>query len=229
MRLLLIEDDERIADALVEDLTDQCYTVDAVTDGQAGWDYADSTPYDLILLDVMLPVMDGITLCRRLRQAGNQAPILMLTARDTISDRVLGLDAGADDYLVKPFDLQELAARIRALLRRGEATTQPVLTWDKLQLDPSVMKVTYGECPIDLSPKEYSLLEFFLRHPNRVFNRGQLLDRLWSYESLPDESTVKAHIRGLRQKLKAAGAPRNLIETVYGLGYRLKGLDELSA
>jgi len=226
MRLLLIEDDERIADALVEDLTDQHYVVDAVYDGQAGWDYADATAYDLILLDVMLPVIDGIALCQQLRQAGHQTPILMLTARDRVCDRVIGLDAGADDYLVKPFDLQELSARIRALLRRGEVTTMPVLEWEQLRLDPSGMTVHYGDRPIDLSPKEYKLLEHFMRHPRQVFNRSQLLDQLWSLESMPEESTVKAHIRGLRQKLKAAGAPEGLIETVYGLGYRLQGGEE---
>jgi DNA-binding response OmpR family regulator len=222
MRLLLVEDDERIADALVEDLSDQNYVVDAVYDGQSGWDYADAAPYDLILLDVMLPGIDGITLCQKLRQAGYQTPILMLTARDRVCDRVIGLDAGADDYLVKPFDLQELSARIRALLRRGESTTMPILEWDKLRLDPSIMTVHYDNAPIELSPKEYKLLEYFLRHPRQVFNRAQLLDQLWSFENMPEESTVKAHIRGLRQKLKAAGAPGNVIETVYGLGYRLK-------
>jgi DNA-binding response OmpR family regulator len=222
MRLLLIEDDERIADALVEDLSDQHYTVDAVYDGQSGWDYADATAYDLILLDVMLPGIDGITLCQKLRRAGHQTPILMLTARDRICDRVIGLDAGADDYLVKPFDLQELSARIRALLRRGEATAKPILEWGQLQLDPSVMAVHYADTPIELSPKEYQLLEYFLRHPRQVFNRAQLLDQLWSFENTPEEATVKAHIRGLRQKLKAAGAPGDVIETVYGLGYRLK-------
>lgn len=226
MRLLLIEDDERIADALAEDLTDQHYVVDAVYDGQTGWDYADATPYDLILLDVMLPEIDGITLCRKLRQAGHQTPILMLTAKDRVCDRVMGLDAGADDYLVKPFDLQELSARIRALLRRGESTIMPILEWGPLRLDPSVMTVHCGETPIDLSPKEYKLLEYFLRHPHQVFNRAQLLEQLWSFENMPEESTVKAHIRGLRQKLKTAGAPGDLIETVYGLGYRLKESEE---
>jgi len=222
MRLLLIEDDERIADAVSEDLSDQNYTVDVVYDGQAGWEYAEITPYDLILLDVMLPKLDGITLCRRLRQMGIHTPILLITARDAISDRVLGLDAGADDYLVKPFDLQELAARIRALLRRNDTTAPPILEWEHLRLDPSLCKVSYQGEPLELSPKEYSLLEFFLRHPSRVFSRGQLLEHLWSFDSQPDEATVKAHIRGLRQKLEAVNAPKDVIETVYGLGYRLK-------
>lgn len=226
MRLLLVEDDQRIAAALAEDLSDQHYTVDVVYDGQTGWDYIQAAQYDLILLDVMLPEIDGITLCRQLRQQGQQTPILMLTARDTVGDRVLGLDAGADDYLVKPFDLQELAARVRALLRRGDTTTPPILSWGDLQLDPSTCEVSYAQQPLDLSPKEYSLLEFFLRHQRRVFSRAQLLEQLWSFEAMPDEATIKAHIRGLRQKLDGAGAPKDLIETVYGLGYRLKQLDE---
>lgn len=225
MRLLIIEDDDRIADAIAEDLSDQRYTVDVVYDGQTGWNYIQATQYDLILLDVMLPKLDGIALCRRLRQSGRQTPILMLTAKDSIQDRVLGLDAGADDYLVKPFDLQELAARIRALLRRGDSVNPPILSWERLQLDPSTYEVHYDQQPLDLSPKEYSLLEYFLRHQRRVFSRAQLLEQLWSFENMPDESTIKTHIRSLRQKLEAAGAPKDLIETVYGLGYRLKQLE----
>lgn len=222
MRILLVEDDERITDALAEDLTDQHYVVDVANDGQVGRELVESFSYDLILLDVMLPKIDGITLCRKLRSQNNLTPILMLTARDTISDRILGLDAGADDYLVKPFDLGELSARIRALLRRGNTTLPPVLEWDSLRLDPSTCEVFYKENLLSLSPKEYALLEFFLRHPRRVFSRAQILENLWSFERLPEEATVKAHIRGLRQKLHAAGAPSDLIETVYGLGYRLK-------
>lgn len=222
MRILLVEDDERITDALAEDLTDQHYVVDVANDGQVGRELVESFSYDLILLDVMLPKIDGITLCRKLRSQGDLTPILMLTARDTISDKIVGLDAGADDYLVKPFDLGELSARIRALLRRGNTTLPPVLEWDSLRLDPSTCEVFYEDCLLSLSPKEYALLEFFLRHPRRVFSRAQILENLWSFERLPEEATVKAHIRGLRQKLDAAGAPSDLIETVYGLGYRLK-------
>ncbi|EGJ34165.1 MULTISPECIES: response regulator transcription factor [Moorena] len=222
MRILLVEDDQRITDALAEDLTDQHYVVDVAHDGQIGKELVESFSYDLILLDVMLPKMDGITLCRKLRSQGDLTPILMLTARDTISDKIVGLDAGADDYLVKPFDLGELSARIRALLRRGNTTLPPVLEWDSLRLDPSTCEVFYEDRLLSLSPKEYALLEFFLRHPRRVFSRAQILENLWSFERLPEEATVKAHIRGLRQKLEAAGAPSDLIETVYGLGYRLK-------
>lgn len=222
MRILLVEDDERIADALAEDLIDQHYVVEIISDGEMAWECIESFTYDLILLDVMLPKMDGITLCRKLRSAGHAIPVLMLTARDTVSDRVLGLDAGADDYLVKPFHLQELSARIRALLRRGDSMLPPVLEWQGIQLDPNLCEVTYNGELLSLSPKEYSLLELFLRNERRVFSRSQIIDQLWSFESTPGEATVKAHIRGLRQKLKAAGAPSDLIETVYGLGYRLK-------
>lgn len=222
MKVLLVEDDERIAAPIVEVLEDQNYLVEVASDGQYAWELIDVFMYDIILLDVMLPKLDGISLCRKLRSQGCQIPVLMLTARDTVEDRVMGLDAGADDYLVKPFALKELSARIRALLRRGSISFPPVLTWGKLRLDPSTCQVFYENQLIPLSRKEYSLLEFFLRHEHRVFNRSQLLEHLWSLERTPEEATVKAHIRSLRQKLEAAGAPSDIIETVYGLGYRLK-------
>ncbi len=222
MKILLVEDDERIADALSEELTDQNYAVEVAHDGQAGLELVEAFTYDLILLDIMLPKLDGISLCRRLRSKGFCTPILMLTGRDTVTDKVLGLDAGADDYLVKPFDLEELSARIRALLRRESSTLPPVLEWGDLRLDPSTCEVSYKQQPLALSPKEYRLLEFFLRHDRRVFSRAQILEHLWPFEELPEEATVKAHIRSLRQKLQSAGVPPDLIETVYGLGYRLK-------
>ncbi len=222
MKILLVEDDERIADALSEELTDQNYAVEVAHDGQAGLELVEAFTYDLILLDIMLPKLDGISLCRRLRSKGFCTPILMLTGRDTVTDKVLGLDAGADDYLVKPFNLEELSARIRALLRRESSTLPPVLEWGDLRLDPSTCEVSYKQQPLALSPKEYRLLEFFLRHDRRVFSRAQILEHLWPFEELPEEATVKAHIRSLRQKLQSAGVPPDLIETVYGLGYRLK-------
>ena len=222
MKILLVEDDERITDAVVEDLTDQHYVIDVAYDGESGWEYAEAFTYDLILLDIMLPKVDGISLCKRLRSWGCSTPILMLTARDTVTDRVAGLDAGADDYLVKPFALQELSARIRALMRRGNPTLPPILEWGELRLNPSTCEVFHEEQPLMLSPKEYSLLELFLRNGRRVFSRAQILEQLWPFERIPEEATVKAHIRSLRQKLEAVGAPSDLIETVYGLGYRLK-------
>ncbi|MEG4118728.1 response regulator transcription factor [Microcoleus sp. N9_B4] len=221
MRILLVEDDDRIAQALAEALTDQHYAVDIAADGQEGWNFAETFTYDLILLDVMLPKIDGITLCQGLRGQGLKTPVLMLTARDTSNDKVMGLDAGADDYVVKPFDLPELAARIRALLRRGSTTLPPVLEWENLRLNPNTCEVTYRDYLLHFTPKEYSLLELFLRTGGRVLTRSAILDHIWAFEDSPGEETVKVHLRGLRQKLKAAGAPANFIETIYGMGYRL--------
>lgn len=222
MKILVVEDDERIADALAEDLIDQHYVVDVAYDGRSAWEMVDVFTYDLILLDVMLPEVDGISLCRQLRSQSCHIPILMLTARDTITDRVVGLDAGADDYLIKPFDLSELSARMRSLLRRGSAPLPPILEWVGLRLNPSTCEVFYNEKLLSLTPKEYCLLEMFLRNSRRMFSSSQILERLWSYEETPTEETVRSHIKGVRQKLKTAGAPADLIETVHGLGYRLK-------
>ena len=224
MRILLVEDDLRLAETLAEALTDQRYVVDIVTDGEAGWQQAKLLEYDLLLLDLMLPELDGIGLCHRLRSHGYKLPILMLTACDTIDDEINGLDVGADDYVVKPVDLQKLLARIRALLRRGSSTS-PILTWGELRLDPSTYEVSYGANPIHLTPKEYSLLELLLRNGRRVLSRSVMIEHVWSLESPPEEHTVKVHIRGVRQKLKAAGADEDSIETVHSIGYRLKKLN----
>lgn len=221
MKILLVEDDDRIAQALEEALTDQHYAVDIAADGQEGWNFAETFTYDLILLDIMLPKIDGITLCQSLRRQGLKTPVLMLTARDTSNDKVIGLDAGADDYVVKPFDLPELSARIRALLRRGSTTLPPVLEWENLRLNPNTCEVTYRDNLLNITPKEYSLLELFLRTGGRVLTRSAILDHIWAFEDSPGEETVKVHLRGLRQKLKAAGAPANFIKTIYGMGYRL--------
>ncbi|WP_017721218.1 response regulator [Kamptonema formosum] len=222
MKILLVEDDEHLAKTLEIVLSEQHHTIDVAKDGLKGWDLAEAFTYDLILLDVMLPKLDGITLCRRMRSARMSVPIMLLTAKDSSSDKVMGFDAGADDYVVKPFDPQELVARIRALLRRGKAPLPPVLEWGGLRLDPSTCEVSHGEHLLHLTPKEYGLLELFMRNSNRVFSRSAILEQLWSFEEPPAEETVRAHIKGLRQKLKSAGAPTDLIETVYGLGYRLK-------
>ncbi|MEB3830651.1 response regulator [Phormidium sp. CCY1219] len=224
MRILLVEDDEPIAQALVATLREQNYVVDIATDGQEGLELVEAFGYDLILLDVMLPKLDGISLCGKLRNSGYQMPILLLTAKDTTEDKVKGLDAGADDYLVKPFDIPELTARIRALLRRGNAPLSAILERGQLQLNPNTCDVTYASKPVTLTPTEYRLLELFLRNSNRVYSRSAILDHLWSFDEPPAEDTIRAHIKGLRQKLKAAGAPADLIETVYGIGYRLKPL-----
>jgi DNA-binding response OmpR family regulator len=223
MRILLVEDDDRIAQPLAEDLRHQYHVVDIAEDGLKGWECTQSVSYDLILLDLMLPRLDGLSLCKRLRSAGCIAPILMLTARDTTTDKVIGLDAGADDYLIKPFELEELAARVRALSRRSLETRQPVLICGDLQLDPSTCNVSYGGKALSLTPKEYMILELFLRNPTLVFSRSSLLDKLWEFGKLPAEETIKTHITSLRRKLKEAGSSEELIETVYGLGYRLRG------
>lgn len=225
MRILIVEDDPRIANPLAKDLRHQHYSVDIAQDGLEGWEYAQATEYDLILLDLMLPRLDGISLCKRLRAAGCPALILMLTARDTTSDKVIGLDAGADDYLVKPFKLEELAARIRALQRRSREPVPPILHYGLLHLDPARQVVTYNQTLLALTPKEYLLLEHFLRHPGQVFSRSALLNKLWEFDQTAGEGTVKTHITNLRSKLKAAGSPQDLIETVYGMGYRLAPLD----
>ena len=222
MRILLVEDDRNLAELLKEALTSQHYLVDLATDGQEGWELAEAFEYDLILLDWMLPKLDGISFCKQRRQEGDHTPILLLTAQNSSTQKVKGLDAGADDYVAKPFDLNELFARIRALLRRGSATATPVIEWGNLRLDPGNCEVTYDGQLLRLTAKEYSLLELFLRNNQRIFSQSALLDHLWSFDEPPTENAVRAHIKSLRQKLKKAGAAADLIETVYGLGYRLK-------
>lgn len=222
MKLLLVEDDESFADLIQKTLTSQNYLVDVATDGQMGMELAQLFQYDLILLDLMLPELDGISICKERRSRGDRTPILLVTAEEGSTKKVAGLDAGADDYLVKPFDLPELLARIRALLRRGNDSLPPLLKWGNLCLDPSTCEVKYKQKLLNLTAKEYSLLELFLRHPQQVFNKNALLDHLWSFEEPPSEAAVRTQIKGLRQKLKKAGVKEDLIETIYGLGYRLK-------
>jgi diguanylate cyclase (GGDEF)-like protein len=226
MKILIVEDDQFVAEVLATVLSNQNYAVEVAHDGEAAWDLIQTFDYDLILLDVLLPKLDGITLCRQIRGSGLLVPILLLTGRDSSHDKAVGLDAGGDDYLVKPFDEEELVARIRALLRRGGVTSQPVMQWGDLQFDPISCEVTYDKQLLPLTPKEYALLELFLRNSRRVFSCGMILEHLWSYEDTPGEEAVRTHIKGLRHKLKSAGASSDLIETVYGIGYRLKPQQE---
>ncbi len=227
MRILLVEDDQLIAAPLTKALNNQHYVVDHAIDGLKGWELAESFSYDLILLDILLPRLDGISFCQRLRSQGNQTLILLLTAQDTSTNKVRGLDAGADDYVVKPFDLQELLARIRALLRRGGSSLPPLLTWGNLNLDPSMCEVTCESKRLRLTPKEYSLLDLLLRNPQRIYSSSALIDHLWSLEAPPAEETIRSHVKGLRQKLKTAGVGEDPIETVYGIGYRLRNAERL--
>jgi DNA-binding response OmpR family regulator len=221
VKILIVEDDNRIAQAIAEALRDQRYAVDVAADGMLGLNLAETEQFDVIVLDLMLPKLDGISLCRRLRQQGIAIPILMLTARDASESKVLGLDAGADDYVIKPFDLPELLARIRALIRRGSVAPSSKLEWEKLIFDPQLCQVAYDATLLSLTPTEYRLLALFLQNGSRVLSRGLILERVWEFEDIPTEETVKVHLRSLRQKLKQAGAPPNFIENIYGLGYRL--------
>jgi DNA-binding response OmpR family regulator len=226
MKFLLVEDDPHLAEVVVEALNDYGYVIDVAGDGETGLQQAIAEDYRLILLDIMLPKLDGISLCQRLRSRGCQVPILMMTARDATTDKVAGLDAGADDYIIKPVDLPELLARIRALLRRGTVAATPVLHWGKLRLSPNSYEVTYGDRPLHLTPKEFALLQLFLyTGEQQVLSRRVIISHLWSFDDPPSEDSVKAHLKSLRHKLQAVGAPGDLIETVRGIGYRLKKSD----
>ncbi|WP_416669470.1 response regulator [Egbenema bharatensis] len=227
MKILLVEDDAPTAQFLSAALTADQYAVDVATDGQTGLELAQQWEYDLMVLDVMIPRLDGISVCRQLRSQSNQTPILLLTAKGANEDIVTGLDAGADDYLTKPFDLSQLLARIRALLRRGGGNSSTmVLTWGELTLNMVSAQVTYRQQSLDLRPREYKLLELFLRHPLRVFSRNAIIDQIWTSDDFPSEGAVTNLIKDLRQRLKKAGVEAELIETVYGLGYRLRAAPE---
>ncbi|PSB27183.1 response regulator [Stenomitos frigidus] len=227
MRILLVDDDELLTQALTSFLTSQHYAVDVATDGEAGWDYSQAATYDLIVLDISLPKLDGVRLCQKLRRHQCHSPILLLTAKGDSSDKVMGLDAGADDYLVKPCTTEELSARIRALLRRQSPSVTSLLEWGHLCLNPGACEVTYQGQSLTLSPKEYGLLELFLRNPQRVFSSSIILEHLWGFENAPGEETIRTHIKRLRQKLKAVGAA-DVIDTVYGMGYRLSAPVEVA-
>jgi DNA-binding response OmpR family regulator len=222
MKILLIEDDDALINLLTKSLNSQHHVVDAVKDGEMGWTYASTFDYNLIILDIMLPKLDGISLCTKLRSAGYTMPILLLTAQDQTTAKVQGLDAGADDYVVKPFDIAELIARVRALLRRGSTNASPLLSWGDLVLNPSNCDVTYDGQLLTLTTKEYDLLELLLRDSSHVFSSEEIIDRLWSSDDFPAEATVRSHLRRLRNKLQAAGAPSDLIGTIHGRGYGLK-------
>jgi len=220
-RILLIEDERKIADFIRRGLTLEGYQVQVAYDGESGLDAAVEQRPDLIILDIMLPAIDGIEVCKALRDAGFDMPILMLTARDAVRDRVAGLDAGADDYLVKPFAFDELLARIRALLRRRVAAEEEVLQFADLTLRPATREVTRGGRPIDLTAREFDILETFMRHPRQVLTREQLYERIWGYDFSGESNIIEVYIRYLRAKLEANGEPR-LIHTVRGVGYVLR-------
>jgi two-component system, OmpR family, response regulator MprA len=219
-KILIIEDDEAILKVLQRVLSYEGYEVFKALNGQQGLNSARENRPDLVILDVMLPGMDGLEVCRRLRLGGS-LPILMLTAKDTIQDRVTGLDAGADDYLVKPFEVEELLARLRALLRRTKSERQPVLTFSDLTLDTNTRQAYRKGREINLTATEYDLIELFLHHPRQVLTREVIFDRVWGYDFGGESNVLDVYIRYLRQKLEEAGEAR-LIFTVRGVGYVLR-------
>ncbi len=219
MRILVVEDETRMAALLRQGLTEEGYAVDAVTDGREIFDWVDVYTYDLILLDVMLPGMDGITVCKTLRRQHNDTPILMLTARHTLSNRVEGLDSGADDYLVKPFAIEELLARVRALTRRQSPSRSTDIIVGGLRLDTLNRRTYRNETAIELSPKEYALLETLVRHPDQTISRQQIINHVWDADYDAHSKVIEVYIHGLRRKL--GDEDNRLIQTVRGLGYRL--------
>jgi two-component system response regulator MprA len=219
-RILVIEDEERIRQFLKRGLTYENYVVDTAIDGKDGLEKARDTPPDLVLLDIMLPGMDGFEVCRRLR-AASDVPILMLTAKEAIEDRVAGLDAGADDYLVKPFSFDELLARVRALLRRAQPSQPQVFRFSDLELDTGTRQGRRGGETFDLTAKEYELLELFMRNPRQVLTRDVIFDRVWGYDFGGGSNIIEVYVRYLRQKTEGEDLPR-LIHTVRGVGYVLR-------
>ena len=221
MRILLVEDNRRLSDSLRATLVEDGYAVDTAYDGIEGDDMAVFTPYDVIILDIMLPKRDGIEVCRSLRDQKIATPILMLTARDALDDRVQGLDSGADDYLVKPFEIRELRARIRALLRRRSTEKAGDLVIEDLRLDPAGHFAWRADQALDLTAKEFALLEYMMRNPNRLVTRDMVVSHLWDYDQTIASNVVDVYIRRLRRKVDD---PYNekLIETVRGAGYRLR-------
>jgi two-component system response regulator MprA len=220
VRVLVVDDDEAVRRSLEHALHRDGYQVSMAADGTQALDQLSRAHHEVIVLDVLMPEPNGLEICRRLRRRGDQTPILMLTARDLVEDRVAGLDAGADDYLVKPFALDELRARLRALLRRT-GVTQEVLQFDDIQLDTTTCRATRGERALELTRTEYALLELFLRNPGRVLSRTLIFESVWGYDFGPASNALWVYISYLRAKLEAAGEPR-LVQTVRGLGYVLR-------
>jgi DNA-binding response OmpR family regulator len=220
MRILLIEDNRRLNTSLKTSLLDEGYAVDSAYDGEEGQELAEMAPYDAIILDIMLPKKDGLQVCRDLRKQRINTPIIMLTAKDTVDDRVQGLDSGADDYLIKPFAFQELRARLRALLRRDASDKSGTITIADLVLDPAAHTVERSGQLIDLTAKEFSLLEYFMRNPNRLITRQMAETHIWSYDFDGTSNVVDVYIRRLRRKIDDP-FDLKLVETLRGAGYRL--------
>lgn len=222
MKLLVVEDEHRIATAVKKGLEQEHYTVDVAFDGLEGFDLASSESYDVIILDLMLPKMDGITICKNLRKDGNHTPILMFTAKGQLSDKIEGFENGADDYLTKPFAFEELLARIRALTKRPKQMTETILTLADLTLHSENFEVTRGKKLIQLSSKEFSLLEYMMRHPHTVLTKDQIIAHVWEYSADILPNTVEVYMKNLRAKIDVPFASKKpLITTVRGFGYKI--------
>ena len=221
MRILVIEDERQLAAVIKRGLEEEGYAVDATFDGDEGQFYAENTGYDLIILDITLPKKNGLDVCRELRLKRVSTPILMLTARDKVRDKVDGLDCGADDYMVKPFAFPELLARIRAMLRRQEGNKNPLLIVGDLTLDPAARLVTKKGREIPLTAKEFAILEFFMRNPGRMLTRATLEQHVWDYEFDSGSNIVDVYVRRIRNKISPVGR-RGPIETIRGAGYRMR-------
>ncbi len=221
MKVLIVEDNHRIAQSIKTGLEQEKYVADVANDGLVGCDLALTDEYDVIILDVMLPKKNGFEISRELRLQHIQTPILMLTARDQLQDKVAGLDSGADDYLVKPFAFEELMARLRALTRRPKVSVSSVLTVKGLTLDTISYKVSRGGQPIILTKKEFALLEYLMRHAGQIVSKNQIISRVWSYDSSVTENTVEAFIKSLRAKIDKPYKEEPLLQTIRGFGYRL--------
>jgi two-component system OmpR family response regulator len=220
MRLLVVEDEPKMADLLRRALSEEGYAVDVAHQGEQALEMGVGSSYDLLLLDLMLPDMSGLEVCRRLRGWSQNVPVIMLTARDATPDKVEGLDSGADDYLTKPFSLEELFARVRALLRRGPAERPPILAAAGIELDPGRHHVSRSGQPVELTPKEFSLLECFMRHAGQTLTRATLIDHVWDIAYEGDSNVVDVYVRYLREKIDRPFGMRSL-ETIRGIGYRL--------
>ena len=221
MKILLIDNNRFITQWLKKALLERYYVVDVATDKKIGWDLVETYTYDLLIIKGQSTAREGIDFVSKIRLRGYQTPILMLIDENNIDYGIQALDAGADDYIIKPYSIEELLARTRALLRRGNTRLIPVMEWGNLRVDPGSCQVTYEEKPLKLTPKEYRLLELLIRNGSRVLSPCVIRDNLWSFEEYPQQDAIKSHVKRLRQKLKRAGAFKDLIETVYGLGYRL--------
>lgn len=223
MRILVVEDEHRIANTIKKGLEQEHYTVDVAYDGTKGYDLASSEMYDLLILDLMLPGTDGVTICKQLRTNNNHTPILILTAKGQIQDKVAGLNSGADDYLTKPFSFDELLARIRALTRRSKTiTTESLVTAGDLTLDRVRFTVTRGSKPIRLTNREFSLLEYLLRNKGRIVTKDQIINHVWNYDADILPNTIEVYIRNLRSKIDIPFAPkRPIIHTIRGFGYKI--------